>query len=609
VAGSTVHLTGAGSCTITASQAGDSNYNPAPDVPQSFSIGKGSQTITFAALASKNFGDPDFAVSATASSGLAVTFAATGNCSVAGSTVHLTGAGSCTVTASQAGDSNYSPATAIPQAFLIAKGNQTITFTALSAKNYGDADFTISATASSGLAVTFAATGNCSVAGSTVHLIGAGSCTITASQNGDNNYNAAPGVPQSFAIAKAQPLLTLSCPPSGYDVNTHSCTTAVTGVGNVIVGGATTVTYNSNPAPPVNAGTYSVGAAFVSSDANYSDAAASGSLAIARATPTVTVACPPGIVFDGNPHSCTDAATGIGNVAVSGSSALTYNGGPAPSAGGTYSVSASFTSADSNYTDNTGVGTLMIARAAQTITFGALPNRTFGDPDFTVLGTASSGLTVVFSSTGNCTVAGVTVHLTGIGSCTITASQAGDADYNPAASVPRSFTINSGDDFTVAATLPSVTVTAGQTVTDHIVVTPNPATLSALTLTCSGLPAKSTCRFAPNPVPAGSAPTDVVLTISTTASTNAALRQPTALFTAWLGFSGVGLIGMVVVGARRKSRRILVALPLVVLLLIVGCGGRSQETVGGTPPGTSIVTVTGSTANSTHSTTFTLIVK
>ena len=369
------------------------------------------------------------------------------------------------------------------------------------------------------------------------------------------------------------------------------------------------MTYNSNPAPPVNAGTYSVGAAFVSSDANYSDAAASGSLAIARATPTVTVACPPGIVFDGNPHSCTDAATGIGNVAVSGSSALTYNGGPAPSAGGTYSVSASFTSADSNYTDNTGVGTLMIARAAQTITFGALPNRTFGDPDFTVLGTASSGLTVVFSSTGNCTVAGVTVHLTGIGSCTITASQAGDADYNPAASVPRSFTINSGDDFTVAATLPSVTVTAGQTVTDHIVVTPNPATLSALTLTCSGLPAKSTCRFAPNPVPAGSAPTDVVLTISTTASTNAALRQPTALFTAWLGFSGVGLIGMVVVGARRKSRRILVALPLVVLLLIVGCGGRSQETVGGTPPGTSIVTVTGSTANSTHSTTFTLIVK
>jgi beta-lactam-binding protein with PASTA domain len=33
-----VHLTGAGSCTITASQAGDANYNAAPEVSRSFSI-------------------------------------------------------------------------------------------------------------------------------------------------------------------------------------------------------------------------------------------------------------------------------------------------------------------------------------------------------------------------------------------------------------------------------------------------------------------------------------------------------------------------------------------------------------------------------------------
>jgi hypothetical protein len=37
----------------------------------------------------------------------------------------------------------------------------------------------------------------------TVHLTGAGSCTITASQTGDANYNAATNVPQSFTIAKA----------------------------------------------------------------------------------------------------------------------------------------------------------------------------------------------------------------------------------------------------------------------------------------------------------------------------------------------------------------------------------------------------------------------
>jgi hypothetical protein len=189
VAGSTVHLTGARPCTITASQGGDSNYNPASDVPQSFAIAKGTQTITFGVLLSKNFGDADFAVSATASSVLGATFAATGNCSVAGSTVHLTGAGSCTITASQGGDSNYSPAPDVPQAFSIAKGSQTITFGVLAPKTFGDPDIAISATSSSGLTVDFSASGNCSIAGSTIHLTSVGACTVTASQAGNADYN------------------------------------------------------------------------------------------------------------------------------------------------------------------------------------------------------------------------------------------------------------------------------------------------------------------------------------------------------------------------------------------------------------------------------------
>src|SRR5207302_2524647 len=95
----------------------------ATNVPQTFTIAKANQTITFNALANKTFGDPDFNVSATASSGLSVSFAAAGNCTIAGNTVHLTGAGSCTITASQAGDANYNAATNVPQSFNIAKAN------------------------------------------------------------------------------------------------------------------------------------------------------------------------------------------------------------------------------------------------------------------------------------------------------------------------------------------------------------------------------------------------------------------------------------------------------------------------------------------------------
>jgi Fibronectin type III domain/PASTA domain len=83
-----------------------------------------------------------------------------------------------------------------------AKLNQTITFGALADKRYGNADFNVSATASSGLTVSFTASGNCTVSGSTVHLTGPGSCTVTASQPGNSTYNAAPVVSQTFSIAK-----------------------------------------------------------------------------------------------------------------------------------------------------------------------------------------------------------------------------------------------------------------------------------------------------------------------------------------------------------------------------------------------------------------------
>src|SRR5207253_6045322 len=111
---------------------------------------KVNQTITFGPLANKTFGDPDFPVSATASSGLPVSFSASGQCTVTSpspGTVHITGAGSCTITASQAGNGTYNSAPDVPQSFSIAKANQTIRFGALADKTFGDPDFNVSRTA------------------------------------------------------------------------------------------------------------------------------------------------------------------------------------------------------------------------------------------------------------------------------------------------------------------------------------------------------------------------------------------------------------------------------------------------------------------------------
>ena len=61
---------------------------------------------------------------------------------------------------------------------------------------------------------------------------------------------------------------------------------------------------------------------------------------------------------------------------------------------------------------------MLVELRNQTITFGPLANKTYGDPDFTVSWTASSGLAVSFAASENCTVSGA-VHLTGPGSCTV----------------------------------------------------------------------------------------------------------------------------------------------------------------------------------------------
>jgi RHS repeat-associated protein len=216
VSGTTVTIIAAGTCTIQSQQAGNGNYNAAANVSHSFTVAKSAQTITFAP-ANQTFGVAPFAVSATASSGLAVTFSSltTAVCTVSGSTVTIKAAGTCTLQAAQAGNGNYNAATNVSKSFTVAKAAQTITFVGPTGKTYGNSPFTVSATASSGLAVTFSSTTTtvCTVSGTTVTLVAAGTCTIQAAQAGNGNYSAAPNVSPSFTVAQASQTISLAAIP------------------------------------------------------------------------------------------------------------------------------------------------------------------------------------------------------------------------------------------------------------------------------------------------------------------------------------------------------------------------------------------------------------
>ncbi len=165
------------------------------------------QTITFPALANTPITSPPPTPAATASSGLPVSYASTttGVCTISGSTISFVSAGTCSITASQAGNATYAAATPVTQSFNVTRGSNTIMFSSLPDRRLGSGTFNLSATASSGLPVVFASstTQTCTIAGATVTLLTAGQCTIVASQAGNAAYAAAVPVSQSFSITKA----------------------------------------------------------------------------------------------------------------------------------------------------------------------------------------------------------------------------------------------------------------------------------------------------------------------------------------------------------------------------------------------------------------------
>ncbi|MFK8061318.1 MAG: hypothetical protein AB8B78_14670, partial [Polaribacter sp.] len=87
--------------------------------------------------------------------------------------------------------------------------------------------------------------------------------------------------------------------------------------------------------------------------------------------------------------------------------------------------------------------TFTTPKANQTITFGALASKTFGDSSFALTASASSGLTTTYTSSNTdvATVSGNTVTIVGAGSTNITASQVGNTNYNAASNVIQALTV------------------------------------------------------------------------------------------------------------------------------------------------------------------------
>jgi len=419
------------------------------------------QTISFTNPGTQTYGVGPFGLSASATSGLGVTFSiASGPATVSGSTITITGAGSVTVNANQGGNVNWQAAPQVQQTFTVNPNTQTISFTNPGTQTYGVGPFGLSASATSGLGVTFSiASGPATVSGSTITITGAGTVVVNANQAGNSNWAAAAQVQQSFTVNQATQTISFTNPGTKtYGVAPFGLVASGGGSGNPIV-----FTIASGPASIVGSTLTVTGAGTVvvnanqAGNGNYSAAAqVQQSFVVNQAPQTVTI----------SPTTQT--------VTTGGSITFTPGGGQN---GYTWGGSSGATSATVNF-PSSGTYTVTVQSPA--------------GGNYALSNLASATITVV--SPGNIVVSGPTnfgsvIPVTGSSSNTLTISNTGGTNFQiTSASVTATYTITS---INGAAPAYPITVPAGGSVPMVITFVPTVLGTSNGTLTINNTSANS----------------------------------------------------------------------------------------------------------------------
>lgn len=352
----------------------------------------------------------------------------------------------------------------------VARLNQTISFVAPPTQSFTLTPYNLTASATSGLAVTFASNtpAVCQASGTTVLFQSAGTCSIVASQFGNGSYNAAPTVTQSFAVTAVLPgtpsivsttpgngqvilgfsaptsnggstitSYTATCNPGGFNATGTISPLTVTGLAN-----STSYQCNVTASNAVGTGPASANVAVTPTTgpvAPIFTSAASKTFAqevfdavsiVASGTPNPTLTLsgtlPAGLAF--RISSGTVPATGI------------ISGTPLAGTGGVYPLT--ITASNGTLPNALQNFTLTVLPRNQTITTTSPPSPQFfaGGP-VPLAASASSGLPVVYTSANPsvCAISGSSAVMQGPGSCFISVTQPGNSSYNPAPAASINF--------------------------------------------------------------------------------------------------------------------------------------------------------------------------
>jgi gliding motility-associated-like protein len=294
ISGTTVTIVGAGTATITATQATDANYN-AGSVTALLTVAKGIPVIAFMADISKTFGNAPFSITAPASNStgaFSYTSSTTSVATIAGSLVSITGAGSTTITVSQAASANYN-AGSITALLFVAKANPTITILPNITRGYGSAAVTLVAPSSNSngaFTYTISDAAVATISGATLTAVGIGTATLTTTQAESANYNAG-SVTRTVTVVKGNPTIgTFAAINKTFGDAAFALTapsSLSTGAFTYASSDATVATVSGSTVTIVGAGTANI-TATQATDANYNPASVTAVLTVAKATPTLS---------------------------------------------------------------------------------------------------------------------------------------------------------------------------------------------------------------------------------------------------------------------------------------------------------------------------------
>jgi hypothetical protein len=456
IAESVLTITGAGSVTVTASQAGNAKYLAATPVARTIVVSQAPTVTTLvSASTSPATGQPDVLTSTVSGAGgptgtVVYTAGSTTICTVTivgglvpTCTYTPSAAGTVVLTATYQGDTNNLTSSATTKVYPKTPTAQTITFTLPATGQYSTGlSYTLTGTASSGLPVTYTVTGPATISGNVLSITGAGSVAVTASQAGNSKYSAATPVVRTIVISPAATNTVLTAATTTPGAGTPDLLTAmVSGVGS-----------------PTGTVTFSNGAIVICANVPLVAGVASCSYTPATSSAAIVTA-----TYSGDPNNATSA------------------------------------------------GNLVLNQAkGQSIIFPPLtpnPATYTSGLTYTLNAVATSGLPIAYAVTGPGTVSGNILTITGPGTVTVTASQAGNPTCGCGSAKPVSQSV-----VIVAPTLNVVltdsptsdvvgqpdqltaTITGGVNPTGTVTFTAGGVTLCTGTVNTRGV---ATCSFTP----------------------------------------------------------------------------------------------------------------